>query len=94
MARGILTLLQATAVTDRWGATHYGRLILVLSAPLMVGIAVVLVGGAALAGLLDGYPSSMLVLAAVAGLAALLSVASVPNRETSDSALGHRPRTV
>ena len=25
-ARGIFTLLQATAVTDRWGATHYGRL--------------------------------------------------------------------
>ena len=25
-ARGVYTLLQATAVTDRWGATHYGRL--------------------------------------------------------------------
>jgi hypothetical protein len=26
MVRGNLTLLQATAVPDRWGATHYGLL--------------------------------------------------------------------
>ncbi|CAO0830181.1 MFS transporter OS=Streptomyces microflavus OX=1919 GN=Smic_09470 PE=4 SV=1 [Streptomyces microflavus] len=25
MVRGNLTLLQATAITDRWGTTHYGR---------------------------------------------------------------------
>ncbi|MFB6619911.1 MFS transporter [Streptomyces sp. NPDC056367] len=31
--RGNLTLLQATAVTDRWGTTHYGRLSGLLSAP-------------------------------------------------------------
>lgn len=24
-ARGVFTLLQATTVTDRWGASHYGR---------------------------------------------------------------------
>jgi MFS family permease len=78
MARGVLTLLQATAVTDRWGAAHYGRLTSVMSAPIMAAVAVAPVAGAALAGLLDGYPASLLVLAAVAGLAALLSVASVP----------------
>ena len=33
MVRGNLTLLQATAVTDRWGATHYGRLSGLLAAP-------------------------------------------------------------
>ena len=32
-ARGVFTLLQATAVTDRWGASHYGRLSGILSAP-------------------------------------------------------------
>ena len=33
MVRGNLTLLQATAVTDRWGTTHYGRLSGLLGAP-------------------------------------------------------------
>ena len=33
MVRGNLTLLQATAVTDRWGTTHYGRLSGLLAAP-------------------------------------------------------------
>lgn len=78
MARGILTLLQATAVTDRWGVAHYGRLTALMSAPIMTGVAVAPVAGAVLAGRLDGYPSSFLVLAGVAVLAALLSVASVP----------------
>jgi len=78
MARGILTLLQATAVTDRWGPAHYGRLTALMTAPIMAGVAIAPVAGAALAGLLDGYPSSFLVLAAVAALAALLSAASVP----------------
>lgn len=32
MVRGKLTLLQATAITDRWGTTHYGRLSGVLAA--------------------------------------------------------------
>ncbi|WP_445271755.1 MFS transporter, partial [Streptomyces sp. DSM 41978] len=33
MVRGNLTLLQATAITDRWGTTHYGRLSGLLAAP-------------------------------------------------------------
>lgn len=33
VVRGNLTLLQATAVTDRWGTTHYGRLSALLGAP-------------------------------------------------------------
>ncbi|WP_181779198.1 MFS transporter, partial [Pseudonocardia pini] len=39
-ARGIFTLLQATAISDRWGAAHYGRLNGLLSAPSMVATAV------------------------------------------------------
>ncbi|MGC7272872.1 MFS transporter, partial [Mycobacteroides abscessus subsp. abscessus] len=35
MVRGIMTLLQATAVTERWGTAHYGHLSGILSAPLM-----------------------------------------------------------
>ena len=71
MARGVLTLLQATAVTDRWGAAHHGRLTAVMSAPIMAAVAVAPVFGAVLAGLLDGYPSSQRATASVPATAAL-----------------------
>ncbi|WP_446446962.1 MFS transporter [Streptomyces chartreusis] len=38
MVRGNLTLLQATAVTDRWGAAHYGRLSGLLAAPATIAL--------------------------------------------------------
>ncbi|MEV1296194.1 MFS transporter, partial [Pseudonocardia sp. NPDC049635] len=38
-ARGVFTLLQATAISDRWGAAHYGRLNGLLSAPAMIATA-------------------------------------------------------
>ena len=38
-ARGVFTLLQATAISDRWGATHYGRLNGLLSAPALLATA-------------------------------------------------------
>jgi predicted MFS family arabinose efflux permease len=34
-ARGVFTLLQATAISDRWGAAHYGRLNGLLSAAIV-----------------------------------------------------------
>ena len=55
MARGVMTLLQATAVTERWGMTHYGHLSGLLSAPVMLATALGPFIGAALAGLLGGY---------------------------------------
>ena len=36
MVRGMMTLLQATAVSDRWGTGQYGRLTGLLSAPVMM----------------------------------------------------------
>ncbi|WP_407838740.1 hypothetical protein ACE1OC_23960 [Streptomyces sp. DSM 116496] len=36
---GNLTLLQATAVTDRWSTTHYGRLSGLLGAPTHIAAA-------------------------------------------------------
>lgn len=39
VARGAYTLLQATVVSDRWGAENYGRLYGLLSAPLLVSAA-------------------------------------------------------
>ena len=79
-ARGVATLLQATAVTDRWGATHYGRLGGILSAPAVLATAVAPFAGAAFAQLFGGYPPVFVLLAAVAGVAAVLGVWTVPRR--------------
>jgi MFS family permease len=79
-ARGVATLLQATAVTDRWGAAHYGRLGGILSAPVMLATALAPWAGAALAALLGGYPAVFVLLAGVAALAAVLAIESVPHR--------------
>jgi MFS family permease len=77
-ARGVLTLLQATAISDRWGAAHYGRLNGLLSAPAMFATALAPWAGAALAQALGGYSAVFAVLAGVAVVAALLAVGSVP----------------
>ncbi|OLT04046.1 MFS transporter [Pseudonocardia sp. CNS-004] len=77
-ARGVFTLLQATAVSDRWGAAHYGRLSGLLAAPAMLATALAPWAGAAMAGLLGGYPPVFAVLAVLAALAAVLAVGSVP----------------
>ncbi|MEN3270866.1 MFS transporter, partial [Pseudonocardia sp.] len=77
-ARGVFTLLQATAVSDRWGAAHYGRLNGLLSAPAMVATALAPWAGAALAEVLGGYPIVFVLLAGIAALAAVLAAGSVP----------------
>jgi MFS family permease len=77
-ARGVLTLFQATAVSDRWGAAHYGRLSGILSAPVMLATALAPWAGAVLGSLLGGYPVVFAVLAGVAVLAAACAVGSVP----------------
>jgi MFS family permease len=81
MTRGIFTLLQATAISDRWGSAHYGRLSGVLAAPLMFAAAVAPWAGAALASRLGGYPAVFDVLAGVGVLAAVVAMASTPRRD-------------
>ncbi|WP_433917659.1 MFS transporter [Streptomyces canus] len=76
MVRGNLTLLQATAVTDRWGTTHYGRLSGLLSAPATIASALAPLAGAALAGPLGGYPALFAMLALASTVAALLALGS------------------
>ncbi|WP_299532053.1 MFS transporter [uncultured Streptomyces sp.] len=71
MIRGNLTLAQATAVTDRWGAAHYGRLSGLLGALPTAAGALAPFASAALAGSLGGYPHLFVLLAAVASVAAL-----------------------
>ncbi|MER5852390.1 MFS transporter [Streptomyces sp. NPDC002012] len=74
MVRGNLTLLQATAITDRWGTTHYGRLSGLLAAPATTTSALAPFVGAALASPLGGYPLLFALLAALSGLAALIAL--------------------
>ncbi|MFK4222543.1 MFS transporter [Streptomyces sp. NPDC019890] len=76
--RGNLTLLQATAVTDRWGTTHYGRLSGLLTAPGHVAAALAPFAGAALAVPLGGYPNLFGLLAAASFLAAALALSTRP----------------
>ena len=83
MIRGVLTLVQATAVTDRWGTSHYGQLTAVLSAPATLTAALAPWIGAVLAAALGGYPPMFWVMAGIAALAAVLGLASVPARSSS-----------
>jgi predicted MFS family arabinose efflux permease len=83
--RGIATLLQATAVSDRWGTASYGALSGLLAAPITTATALAPFAGAALAAGLGGYPRSFLVLTAAAAIAALLAAGTAPARTTDDN---------
>jgi MFS family permease len=72
-ARGLATLLSATAVADRWGTARYARLNGIFNAPLIAASALAPFLGAGLAALLGGYPAAFTALAAL-GLAAVLLV--------------------
>jgi MFS family permease len=82
-ARGVATLLNATAVTERWGASSYATLSAILSAPAMAASAIAPWAGAALAGPLGGYPHMFALLAAAGAAAAVLALGSVPRRRPS-----------
>ena len=79
-ARGVLTLLQATAVSDRWGATHYGRLNGVFLAPSTIATALAPWAGAALSEVMGGYPPVFVLLAVLSAVAGVLAVGTVPRR--------------
>ncbi|MCK9871321.1 MFS transporter [Nocardiopsis dassonvillei] len=85
MARGILTLLQATAVSDRWGTTQYATLNGLMHTPLMLAIAVAPWAGTALAGPLGGYPAAFAVLGVLAALGALAALATRTERISASS---------
>ncbi|MFF6885468.1 MFS transporter [Streptomyces sp. NPDC012421] len=74
VVRGNLTLLQATAITDRWGTTHYGRLSGILSAPAQTASALAPFAAALLAPPLGGTPHLFALLAALAATAALIAL--------------------
>lgn len=76
VVRGNLTLLQATAVADRWGTADYGRLSALLIAPATVAASLAPWAGAAMAGVLGGYAGLFLVLALGSALAAILALSA------------------
>jgi MFS family permease len=80
LARGIYTLVQATAITDRWGPAAYGTLNGILTAPALVASAAAPFAGAALAQLLGSYANAFLVLAALAAAAAVLMLGATPGK--------------
>ncbi|WP_406273014.1 hypothetical protein OH799_33905 [Nocardia sp. NBC_00881] len=73
LVRGIFTLIQATAITDRWGATHYGRLNGLLSAPVVIVSALAPWAGTVLSAWTGSYAHAYLVLGAVAAVAAVIA---------------------
>lgn len=76
--RGNLTLLQATAITDRWGAHRYGRLSGLLAAPTTTASALAPFAGTALAAPLGGYPRLFSALALASAAAALIAWYTAP----------------
>ena len=91
LARGIYTLVQATAVTDRWGPASYGTLNGILSAPALVAAAVAPFAGAMLAELLGSYANAFLVLAGIAGAATVLMLSATPVHRRRGHGAGNGP---
>ncbi|WP_304453055.1 MFS transporter [Nocardiopsis sp. YSL2] len=85
-ARGVLTLLHATAVADRWGTGDYATLNGLLHTPLIFATALAPWAGAALAGPLGGHPAVFALMAALAALGALLALATRTERTTDKDA--------
>ncbi|MCY9786598.1 MFS transporter [Nocardiopsis sp. EMB25] len=77
MARGVLTLLHATAVAERWGTAVYAGVSGVMHVPLMLASALAPWIGVSLAGALGGYAGAF---AALSALAAAGSVAALFSR--------------
>ncbi|MEO6955608.1 MAG: MFS transporter [Antricoccus sp.] len=81
MARGIYTLLSATAITDRWGPHGYGQLNGVMTAPMMISQAVAPGIGAALAVPLGSQHGAFWILAAVCAVGTVLVPWTLPTQD-------------
>ncbi|WP_244615626.1 MFS transporter [Stackebrandtia albiflava] len=83
--RGTLTLLEATAVSDRWGTGGFGALYGAYSAPATVAMAMTPWVGAVLTDWIGGYRPLFLASAAIVLLAAVFAVWSVPATSRRDA---------
>jgi MFS family permease len=80
--RGVFTLLQATAVSDRWGTAGFGRINGVFIAPITIAIALAPGGGALLEDLAGTYPASYTLLALATITAAVATVVADHRRNS------------
>jgi len=78
LARGIFTLIQATAVSDRWGTRSFGARTAVLTGSVMAAAAFAPWLGSLLAVAVDGYAGAFVILA-VAGALAAAAVGALPS---------------
>lgn len=85
VARGVFTLIQATAVSDRWGTARFGHLNGIMSTPVMLATATAPWVGSALAEALGSYSAAFLVLAGTAALGVLLVPWTLPAVRRSSS---------
>jgi MFS family permease len=82
VARGIFTLIKATAVSDRWGTVDYGTRSSILTGAVMVAAAFAPWLGALIANLLGGYDGAFVAIAVAGGVSAVV-LARLPS---------HRPQ--
>jgi MFS family permease len=76
--RGLFTLLEATVVSDHWGAAGYASLNGIFNAPLTAATAIAPTVGAALAATAGGYRALFIILASTSALSAALVLAARP----------------
>ncbi|SEE69870.1 MFS transporter [Jiangella alba] len=74
VARGAFTLLQSTAVSDRWGIAGFGTLYGILNAPTTIAMAVAPWAGSAIAAAVGSSPAMFAVLTAIAVAAAVVAI--------------------
>ncbi|MQA81781.1 MAG: MFS transporter [Streptosporangiales bacterium] len=89
VVRGAHTLVQATAVADRWGTHAFGHINGVFSAPTTALVALAPAAGALLGDLFGGFPTAYTMLAALTLAAATLAIWSTDG--PVDSALRAPP---
>ncbi|MGI6872385.1 MULTISPECIES: MFS transporter [Amycolatopsis] len=73
MARGAYTLVQATAVADRWTTARFGALNGMFTAPITAATAIAPGGAIVLAERVGGYSTALILLAVLAAGAAVLA---------------------
>lgn len=81
VGRGIFTLLQSTAVSDRWGVRGFGRLHGILTAPLLLASAVAPFAGAATAAATGSQTNAFLILTLIAAAAAAIALGTHPTQK-------------
>jgi MFS family permease len=84
IARGAFTLLQSTAVSDRWGITGFGTLYGILNAPTTIAMAIAPWAGSAIASAVGSYPAMFTVLTAIAVVAAVIALGTATASSLAD----------